>query len=100
MIPIIPEGVIAGLALTGSILCLLVFRKIPKMVRSSIVTMFQVGMMFLGPLCVMIGFLYAYFGITHPAEPTRQSLVRLLFVYLFSGINIWTLIVLLKGRNL
>lgn len=70
------------------------------MVRSSIVAMFQIGLMILGPMCVMIGFLYAYFGIAEPLEPIRQGLVRLLFAYLFTGINIWMAIILLKGRDL
>lgn len=100
MIPIIPEEVLSALAIIGSILCLFAFRKIPKMTRTSLVTMFQIGMMFFGPLCLMIGFLYAYFGVTEPLEPIRQSLVRILFVYLFTGVNIWSLLILWKGRNL
>lgn len=70
------------------------------MLRSSIVLMFQVGMMFLGPTCVAIGILYAYFELVGPDIFLRQNFVRILLVYLLGGINIWQILILQKGRNL
>lgn len=100
MIPLISAETIAGLALLAGALCLLTFRKVPNMTRSSIVTMFQIGMAIIGPGCVVVGFVYAYFGIINPPEIIRQSMVRLFLSYLLCGINLWQIILLWKGKSL
>lgn len=76
------------------------FRKVYSMQRSSIVFMFRIGMMALGPAMLVFGLLYGYFTISEIPIETRQILVRWLLVYLFSAFDIALIVLLRWGRDL
>lgn len=70
------------------------------MIRSSVITMFRIGMVVIGPALMVFGVLYAYFTF-HPIPiDVRQQLVRVLLFYLFFALDTWLIALLKWGRNL
>lgn len=91
---------VSFLSLTGVILCILSIRKMNRMVRSSAILMFQVGMCILAPALLAFAYLYYYISTTSMTHESAQFIIRFILLYLFGGINIWQIILLIWGKNL
>lgn len=96
--PLIPATYLSILAVVAGILCIFSLRKLPKLVRSSMLQMYKLGLVLLAPALLSFGVLYFYFQ-SSPATVT-QVYVRWLLVYLFAVINIWQVILLKWGKTL
>lgn len=62
--------------------------------------MLKIGLRMLLPGTLAVGFIYLYFVYTDISLPDRQAIVRFLWFYLFSFINIWLAIILKWGKTL
>lgn len=91
---------ISALAAFGAILCFFTLRKLPFMLRSSAIGMFQVGMVILASAFLTFSGLYIYIATSEVDVSARQFLVRLLLLYLFGAIDIWQIILLSWGKTL
>lgn len=96
--PLIPATHLSLLAVIAGILCVFSLRKLSKLVRSSLLQMYKLGLVLLAPALISFGVLYFYFQ--HDPAATIQVYVRWLLVYLFSVINIWQVILLKWGKAL
>lgn len=100
MVPTLPAETIALLGIFGAFLSYLSSEKVQKLQRSSLLLMFHIGLMIIVPGMLSTGALYLYFGNVPVDIEIRQAFVRISWVYLFSGINIWQLIILKFGKEL
>lgn len=100
MTPYIPPEPVSLFAILGAVLCVFTLRKLPIMLRSSVIAMFRVGMVILIPALVTFSVLYIYIATSDVEVVTRQFFVRLLLIYLFSAIDIWQVILLKWGKTL
>lgn len=98
---LISPGLIAWLAALGGIISIFTFIKVPKMMRSSLVSMFQIGIVFLAFASITFGIIYGWFAF-HPeiTANERQHSVRWLLLYLFTAYNLWQIVILKFGRTL
>jgi len=100
MVPTFPAETIALLGIFGAILAYFTSRKLQRLQRSSLLLMIRIGLMIIVPGMLSTGFLYLYFGSFITDIEVRQAFVRISWVYLFSGINIWQIIILKFGKEL
>jgi hypothetical protein len=98
---LIPPHLIASLAIFGGILSTHAFIKVPKMTRSSLVAMFQVGILILASASITFGVIYGWFSF-HPeiTSESRQYSVRWLLLYMFVAYDLWQFLILKFGRTL
>ena len=96
--PLIPALYLSILAIIAGILCVFSLKKLPKLVRSSMLQMYKLGLALLSPALISFGVLYFYFQRSDAL--TIQIYVRWLLAYLFMVINIWQVILLKWGKTL
>lgn len=100
MIPHVRPEIISILAVLNAVLCCYSYRKVEKMARSSIVLMFRIGILIIGPALCATGAMYAWFSYDDVPILIRQDSVRMLFVYLMGSLIVWQILVLRYGREL
>lgn len=100
MLYLIPSVYISFCAGLGGLLAILAYRKMPKMIRSSLVQMTQFGMVLLGPALLAFGILYGYFTANEVSTEVRQIVVRFCVFYLLVSVDLWLAILLRCGKNL
>lgn len=100
MVPQIPSELVSTLATCGAVLCIFTLRKIPKMLRSSAIAMFNMGMSILASALLTFSILYIHISLSDVETAVRQFFVRLLLIYLFGAIDIWQIILLRWGKTL
>ena len=98
--PIIQAYHLAVLAIVGSVLCVLGIRKLPFLARSSMLEMFRNGLVAIAPALLLFGILYYRFTVSETDIQARQNLIRILLVYLFGSIDIWLIVILMRGKTL
>lgn len=100
MVPTLPAEMIALLGFFGAFLSYFTIKKLQHLTRSSMLLMVTTGLMIIIPGMLSTSFMYLYFGNIIVDIETRQVFVRISWVYLFSGINIWQIIILIFGKEL
>jgi len=100
MVPTVPGEFIALLGIFGTFLAYFTGKKLQTLQRSSLLLMIRIGLMIIIPGMLSTGFLYLYFVNVITDIEVRQAFVRISWVYLFSGINIWQIIILVFGKKL
>lgn len=97
----VTPGLLSFLSILAGILSIISMRRLPRMTRSSLLVMFQVGLSLLAPALLMFGVIYWYFTNNLDLDIfTRQYYVRLILLYLFLALTLWQVFNIGWGRKL
>ena len=89
------------LAFVTALLCVVSVRKLPRLTRSSMLSTYQSGLIFIAPAAFAFAIIYGFFtSDPNILSDIRQIYVRWALAYLFFAIITWQIIIIRWGKTL